>query len=259
MGGDVDETTKQGNAVWWLLAGVVVAVAVAVGIVVSATSGGETTAPDPVGARATPTPSPPSETAAPAASPAGGSPAEAAPGEVVAARAPQVATAMPPVEARLAREGSLMPRVQLAQGVGATAEAAHDSAGATAGAGGDGEEGGLVYAPDATGIRAAMAEATPQIKDCYEAWIRERPELAGKLKLTFTIAQPEGEAEAGREDERIARVTRVSVADSTVDHALLEGCVMNVTSGLKFDPPEADELTVQYPFVFSTGDAPPAP
>ncbi|MFO0745389.1 MAG: AgmX/PglI C-terminal domain-containing protein [Myxococcota bacterium] len=106
-----------------------------------------------------------------------------------------------------------------------------------------------VYAPDATGIRAAMTEAKPLIAECYAAWLRAHPDLGGKVVVTFTIADPPtGSAD---DDADQARITRVAIADSTVDHALLEGCVMNVAAGLRFDRPDGGTLSVSYPFVFA--------
>lgn len=110
-----------------------------------------------------------------------------------------------------------------------------------------------VYAPDALGIRAAMNEARPLVAECYEGWVRAHPDLAGRLTVTFTIADPTPGSAADDADE--ARITKVALAASTLDHALLEGCVLNVVSGLRFDRPEDGSLTVSYPFVFAT-DAP---
>lgn len=206
-----------------------------------------------------------------AAAPPGPGPAEAAGAaaagaEAALAAAPQPGVAPAPsagLEARLAAAPGLLPRPRLdpagqpAEARGAEIAQAGEPEGAAAAGEGQGDAPGLVYAADAAGIRAAMAEAKASIRECYDAWIKARPELAGTLKVTFVIAQPEGEPEAGREDERLARVTRVKIAGSTLDHGLLEGCVANVTAGLAFDPPDGGELTVTYPFAFSA-EGPPA-
>lgn len=111
---------------------------------------------------------------------------------------------------------------------------------------------GSVHAPDRQGIQAAMNEARPLIGECYDAWLRAHPELAGKLVVHFTINDPLPE-----DDEGLARVTVADIDDSTVDHALLEGCVMNVVAGLRFDPPESGKLRVSYPFLFDATPRPP--
>lgn len=111
-----------------------------------------------------------------------------------------------------------------------------------------GEEGDarMIYAPTASGIRAAMAEALPDIGECYEAWIEAHPELAGKIVVRFTVVADDGADEA--------RVTETRLVGSDVAHPLLEGCVLNVASSLRFDPPAGGSLVVSYPFRFDSGE-----
>jgi len=101
----------------------------------------------------------------------------------------------------------------------------------------------MIWSTDAVGIRAAMDEVRPAIAECYSAWAKENPELAGKLVVSFTIESesPEGEQ---------ARVTAVSIPKSEVDHPLLEGCVLNAVVGLRFAG-GGEPITVTYPFRFS--------
>jgi hypothetical protein len=112
----------------------------------------------------------------------------------------------------------------------------------------DDEERGMIYAATPEGIRGAVQEAAPKIKECYEGWVAANPDLAGHLKVSFTIST---ETDA----DEIAHVTRAHVVDSELAHGLLEGCVLNMMEGLSFDPPEDGEITVTYPFKFDT--APP--
>ena len=102
-----------------------------------------------------------------------------------------------------------------------------------------------VYAPDRTGIQAAVREAKPLIQECYEGWVRVHPDLAGKIVVAFTIADPSDD------DDDEARITEVEINESTVAHESLEGCVRNVVSGLRFERPEGGTLKVSYPFVFA--------
>ena len=112
----------------------------------------------------------------------------------------------------------------------------------------DDEERGMIYTATAEGIRSAVQEAAPKIKECYEGWVAANPDLAGRLKVTFTISTK-------TDEDDIARITRAHVVDSELAHGLLEGCVLNMMESLSFDPPEADEITVTFPFNFQT--APP--
>jgi len=102
------------------------------------------------------------------------------------------------------------------------------------------------------GIRAAIRAAIPDIRDCYDAWLQARPELGGRLAVRFTIESAGGEA-TGQDDgtDVPARVTNVRIVSSELDHGLLEGCVLNVTAGLRFRPPRGGKITVTYPFRFA--------
>ena len=119
------------------------------------------------------------------------------------------------------------------------------------------EEARLVYAPDREGIQGAIRAEREALRECYAAWLAASPKLGGTAKLTFVIADP---GEGG--DERLARVTEVTLAHSALTEApgraALEGCLLNVLSSLRFDPPEGGRLQVSYPFQFAA-EAPPAP
>jgi len=105
-----------------------------------------------------------------------------------------------------------------------------------------------VYAPDKDGIQAAMAEAKPLVRECYEAWLHAHPDLGGKIVVAFTITDPPDD------DGDEARVTDVRLVDSSVDHAPLEGCILNVAASLRFERPEGGKLQVSYPFRFDNGE-----
>ena len=101
---------------------------------------------------------------------------------------------------------------------------------------------------DRDGIKAAIQSATPQIKECYDGWLEYHPRLAGKLVIAFTIGSPEGE-------RKLARITDVELVENRVRHGVMEGCVLNVVSNLRFQRPDGGgEVTVRYPMFFSSKD-----
>ncbi len=107
-------------------------------------------------------------------------------------------------------------------------------------------DGGVRFAISREGIKAAMRGAIPELKDCYEAWLKVKPGLAGKIVPRFTIDTDDGE---------VGKVTQVSLGDAGLGHAAFEGCVLNVVSDLRFDAPMDGEVQVTYPLVFENRDA----
>ena len=101
---------------------------------------------------------------------------------------------------------------------------------------------------DRDGIKAAIQSATPQIKECYDGWLEYHPRLGGKLVISFTIGAPEGE-------RKLARITDVNLDENRVRHGVMEGCVLNVVSNLRFQrPDDGGAVTVRYPMFFSSSD-----
>lgn len=111
-----------------------------------------------------------------------------------------------------------------------------------------------IWPSDAAGIQGAIRAQVPEIRDCYEQWLRQNPNLAGKITLRFTIGMGEGGGEH-------AKVTGVGVKDSTVNNVFMQGCVQSVVSTMRFTKPEGGSLTVSYPMSFSNNapDGPAAP
>jgi len=107
------------------------------------------------------------------------------------------------------------------------------------------DEQGMVYEVSREGIQSAMQETLPKIKECYEGWVADNPDLAGRLRVTFTISEE-------TDSDDIAHIDEVQIQDSELAHGLLEGCVLNVVGGLSFDPLEEGAVTVTYPFAFSS-------
>ncbi len=102
---------------------------------------------------------------------------------------------------------------------------------------------GTPWPIDADGINGAIRERLGEIKECYDEWLKLDPELQGKVVVGFVIAA----------EEDLGAIRETSVVESMAgDNTFFEGCVLNVMSDLQFEPPEDGEVTVNYPFMFST-------
>ncbi len=110
-------------------------------------------------------------------------------------------------------------------------------------------DGGVLHALSREGIRDAVREKLPEIRECYEGWLAQHPRLEGKLKVDFRIAEI-----PGRERGRVSQVT---VLDGGLGHVAMEGCVRNVFKAMRFERPERGELRVTYPLDFSAGSKAP--
>jgi hypothetical protein len=109
----------------------------------------------------------------------------------------------------------------------------------------------LVFSPDRDGIRAAVIEAMPAIRACYEGWVEAAGPSAppqGKLSVSFEVAVGDDQGRAG--------VRKASLLHSEMAHPFVEGCVLNAFSELVFSPPEGGVLAVTYPLEFSATDTP---
>lgn len=114
--------------------------------------------------------------------------------------------------------------------------------------GADPAAGKLRFTADASGIAAALQEAVPDIKKCYEAWLQVNPKLAGTVTVSFTLS-PSTDAPAE------GRITKTGVADSSLGHLAMEGCLLSVVDDLRFDAPPG-ELQVRFPITMSSHDVP---
>lgn len=104
----------------------------------------------------------------------------------------------------------------------------------------------MVWSLDTEGIKGAVQEATPDIADCYTAWLRAHPDLEGKATVKFVIGA------TGEGDDRQGQIEQVTLDESELGHGLMEGCILNVMAGLQFEAPD-EPITVRYPFDL-TGD-----
>ena len=107
-----------------------------------------------------------------------------------------------------------------------------------------------VWSLDREGIRGAVRASSPAVRECYTAWLQANPTLGGKIVVHFSIE--------GGPDAEVGHVTDAKVLETSMDHPLMESCVLAVLSTLTFEAPEGDRLQVTYPFFLaSSGDGPP--
>jgi hypothetical protein len=111
-----------------------------------------------------------------------------------------------------------------------------------------------LWKADAPGIRGAVQESLPELKECYEEWQKNAPGLRGKVAVSFRI-HAALDLDAGSAPE--ARVDQVRIGESELDHVFMEGCVSSVFSELRFAPPEGGKLEVTYPIQFESTEPPP--
>lgn len=189
--------------------------------------------------RAAPAPASAGPVAAPVEAPP--RPVEAAPGEPAAPPAPPAPTGRLDPEARARMLEQL-----------ATARARRTAAGAAPAVSGTPApelpaQGDL----DKEYIRAQIRELVPMLAECYEGALDEDPQLAGTLRVEFTIG---GEPEVGG----LVETSEVLADESTITHAGMVECVRETMYAAQFEAPtHGGKVTVRYPFTFRpAGDAP---
>jgi len=101
-----------------------------------------------------------------------------------------------------------------------------------------------VWPASGEGIRGAMDEALPKIRECYERALVGDPNIAGKIVVAFAIGTTDTAAGVGQ-------VTRAGIADATVEQTTMDDCLLDAMEDLQFDPPSDGEMEVNYPFMFS--------
>lgn len=95
-------------------------------------------------------------------------------------------------------------------------------------------------------IREQMVALLPLVKECYENALSDRPQLAGKLTVRFTIV---AEPDVGG----LVSDSTIDSTASTIDDAGLRECVQETMYGARFPAPrDGGELRVTYPFILAT-------
>lgn len=85
-------------------------------------------------------------------------------------------------------------------------------------------------------IQAEIGINSQKLQDIYEDFLNRKPEIGGKLKLTFTILAS-------------GKVANVKIAESTINYKPLEVSLFRAVGNWEFTP-AADDVTITYPFVF---------
>lgn len=104
------------------------------------------------------------------------------------------------------------------------------------------------FALDRSGISQAVKSIVPDIKDCYQEWLKVNPGLGGVMKVKITIA-------VDPEDSTKGTVVEAKIVQSKVQNQFVEGCVVNALSELEFEPPTEGDFSFLMPFKFAAPDA----
>ena len=87
-------------------------------------------------------------------------------------------------------------------------------------------------------VAAVVMSKRAQLRGCYEAELKKSPQLAGKVVVAFSIT-PEG------------RVGQLAVAEDTMAASGVGECIVALMRGWRFPFRPAQDLEIEYPFVFS--------
>lgn len=108
------------------------------------------------------------------------------------------------------------------------------------------EEAHSIWPATAQGIRSAVEELEPQLRECYLGWKLEAPDLEGEVIVVLTVSPNDT-------DPGLGTVTEATLEDTSLDHEWMEACVLSVMSGIELEDPPADGLMISYPLRFSNG------
>ncbi len=98
--------------------------------------------------------------------------------------------------------------------------------------------------PAREAIKSAIQSAKPLVGDCYTQALAHSPELAGTLKVSFTVT-----ADA----EGTGRIRDAEVLDDGLRQPFLEMCVLEALGSAEYPiPAGGGEFEVTYPFVLNT-------
>jgi hypothetical protein len=85
-------------------------------------------------------------------------------------------------------------------------------------------------------VRARAAS----LRACYETQLMNKPDLAGKLTVQWTITGEGG-------------VSGQKLVGDTLSNTSVSDCVLRAISHVRFAKPEAGICVIQWPFVFNPG------
>jgi hypothetical protein len=89
---------------------------------------------------------------------------------------------------------------------------------------------------DEDAVRRVLRRMKGQIRYCYDKRLKEKPNLAGRVEIEFSVRQ--------------GRVLSASIFSNTTGDSELAACILRVVKSWRFD--EEIEMDVIYPFLFST-------
>ncbi|PZR14488.1 MAG: hypothetical protein DI536_10555 [Archangium gephyra] len=99
----------------------------------------------------------------------------------------------------------------------------------------------VIHATTRDGIQDAVQSVMPEIWDCYHSWSQQQSGLGGSISFSFVIAASDG---------GVGTIRDIGIVDGGLGLTALDGCVLNVMSGLSFEAPSSP-LNVTYPMKFS--------
>ena len=109
-------------------------------------------------------------------------------------------------------------------------------------------DGGPLHAVTREGVKRAVTEQLPQLRQCYRGWLQPNRALGGKLKAQFTLADIPG--------RNRSKIMRVDIADAGVGGAAMEECMRDVFKTTRFETPRGGEMRVSLPLQFKPEAAP---
>ena len=113
----------------------------------------------------------------------------------------------------------------------------------------------MLFSVDREGIQGAIQDISPQVRECYEGWLKTDNALEGRVTISFKIAPAEPVASedeialATPRAEINAEIRDTYIALDQVKHVMMTGCVLNSIEELKFENVESP-VVVNYPFHF---------
>lgn len=88
-------------------------------------------------------------------------------------------------------------------------------------------------------IRSVVQANLKKIKFCYNKELGKNPELKGKVEVEFIIGSD-------------GKVKKYKISSSTMKNDAVESCILKKIRRFRFPKPEKGEVSVVYPFVFTT-------
>ncbi len=88
-------------------------------------------------------------------------------------------------------------------------------------------------------IKDVVAQHATETRACYEKELAQKPNLAGRLNLHFTI-----DAEG--------KVSEAKISETTLNDANVEACIVDLVKTWQFPKSKEGQTVVDYPFNFSS-------